>query len=1504
MLLDRIDIDAHGPLSRVELGPLAEHMNVICGPEGSGKTAIARFIRDSLVNRRYPLGMMNSSTGRVVWADRNGKIHCRREQDGTAEGRRTIEFESRGDSACDYGSLKHSWLGGITGSTDASRAAVSIQLPESIVDCVITDTAVTNVARIVSACVRNGLDSPETYRSLPLAENPSYLEHDHLSRRDSGDHPENRNRQLRAQLADVEAELARINSLDTDYRRLSERRDQLTTRLASLRDAAANRSAGARPGNVDQVHVDQLRRRQSELRRWIAELDAELARLQSSHHSLNQGRDYSFADYRETLYREYASSVDDTLRRRLDDLDTQMIRWRRMLMEIRGLRDSILHDGVRPTYRHDPFESVTRRRQRLDGFLHAIDRYAGDRYAHDLDSAYDDRRDLPELRNRHGHVRDANWARYDAHDLTARRNAEEIDSRIDAATRQIDWLLERYRDGGLHDDWYQTLSPSTYRSTTDLAGTLQSIREDLSQVANSTRRQYDHHRETQHQRDTEARRDFTASELDELRRSERWLVDAIEQLTRHRESLLRDFTSSLTMPPSSASTAPDSLNIHLWDAAGYAQERAKRVSELSHVNAQLQECLDRISRRRRDQYDGTFRKYSDKAAGLGYGDSRLDERTRPHTTPLDWANAESIRNELRHVEDALASASRAEALRSRRAELLEKLQVVRHTPRTQSPLADDASRWLVRLSAGRLRRIEWDYATFHRGQSLSAGRTSGVVDANGARLAQQTGVRIDGRDEIDCSAADRAVASLAVRLAAGDLLARTGRTVPLVIETSRELLVETALNPRDLTGHSNPYSLRGFDHHYHGTPLAFYRYGDDRYSNHPIAAALSDYSQSGRQVVVLTSDTSLSDQIDRAGGRRFDLHGQHVVHPHRPLWRSKHETEKYTGPYPHSHSTVDPSTYAAVDSSYGAVDSSFVGAPTSVHHPQSADVNRNFDLAWREAHGIYDHVDTAANRSLPPRTDRVQTDWAVDGVDYRDGYYYADTYTTVPSDQTRSHASRRPQVTGPVPTVKPIKKPESPFFLSVDSPIDQAPSVDAIAAARLRGLNVSHINHLMQQDANRLSDALGLASVDASVVRRWQSECRLVCRVPQLRGFDARILVGCGITDPAQLAAIAPADLLDRVKTFLATELGQRILLSGSSYELSRITSWIAAANSSASLKNNFADERVGFRRYSATKSRSPQDDFDSARYEYRGSGEGSNSRQNRVRRNRIRTVGEIDRDRYDIDTDADGYSTRNGTSRTRGNSASAHQGSGTDHQQNRDFVRLADERLAESYRDERDDDGESGPRAKRNGEGRRSRKNRKGTGTSRSSRSGASRSRSARDHSSRAASSYSQTSRSHANAERRSESGSGDSEYRFYLQRDSDVVDAPSIGGRMAERLNAIGIYTVNDLLQADPEATATELDYKRVDADTIVTWQQQAALVCRIPMLRGHDAQLLVAAEVTTPEELVTYTPDDLFALIDPISNSSEGKRILRGGILPDLKEITDWIDYAGHHRELMAA
>jgi predicted flap endonuclease-1-like 5' DNA nuclease len=372
--------------------------------------------------------------------------------------------------------------------------------------------------------------------------------------------------------------------------------------------------------------------------------------------------------------------------------------------------------------------------------------------------------------------------------------------------------------------------------------------------------------------------------------------------------------------------------------------------------------------------------------------------------------------------------------------------------------------------------------------------------------------------------------------------------------------------------------------------------------------------------------------------------------------------------------------------------------------------------------------------------------------------------------------------------------------LSVDSPIDQAPSLDAVAAARLRGLGVTHINHLMREDSNRLADALGLSNVDAAAIRRWQQECRLVCRVPQLRGFDARILVGCGITSPAQLAAMHPTDLLKRVEAFLATERGQRILLSGTSYELSRITSWLASANRSA-------EERVGLQI--------------------------NGRRVSRGREGRAHAGGASSR--------------REGDRRTSGGEDSGRSSRRT--VRRRHVVRI-DGRANEDLRSNPSSTDEGDHRPK----GYRSR--------------------------------------------------SEPEELRFYLHRDSPLEEAPAIGPRMAERLAAIGFETVDDLLDAEPEALADELDHRRVDEEVVRQWQQQAILVCRVPMLRGHDAQLLVAAGITSPEALAESDLESLFAEIEPLVNTRRGRRILRGGRAPDRAEVNDWIRYAGHHRALIAA
>lgn len=152
--------------------------------------------------------------------------------------------------------------------------------------------------------------------------------------------------------------------------------------------------------------------------------------------------------------------------------------------------------------------------------------------------------------------------------------------------------------------------------------------------------------------------------------------------------------------------------------------------------------------------------------------------------------------------------------------------------------------------------------------------------------------------------------------------------------------------------------------------------------------------------------------------------------------------------------------------------------------------------------------------------------------------------------------------------------------------------------------------------------------------------------------------------------------------------------------------------------------------------------------------------------------------------------------------------------------------------------------------------------------------------------------------------SGTGNKKLKFYLDLNDHIEAAPAIGPKTAERFEKIGVVSVADFLKQTAESMALKIKFKRMSADVIRQWQQQARLVCRVPNLRGHDAQLLVACDITEPEELATMQPQALFDIIGPFSESKDGMKIIRNGKQPDLAEITDWISWAEHTRSLQAA
>lgn len=144
----------------------------------------------------------------------------------------------------------------------------------------------------------------------------------------------------------------------------------------------------------------------------------------------------------------------------------------------------------------------------------------------------------------------------------------------------------------------------------------------------------------------------------------------------------------------------------------------------------------------------------------------------------------------------------------------------------------------------------------------------------------------------------------------------------------------------------------------------------------------------------------------------------------------------------------------------------------------------------------------------------------------------------------------------------------------------------------------------------------------------------------------------------------------------------------------------------------------------------------------------------------------------------------------------------------------------------------------------------------------------------------------------------------QFYLDLDDNVEAAPSIGPKTALRFEEIGVRNIREFLRNTAESMAERINYKRLNANTIREWQDQSRLVCRIPNLRDHDAQLLVACGIREAEQLERMSPRQVFDLVGPFSETKEGLRIIRSGKKPDLAEVADWIRFAKHTRSLSAA
>jgi Domain of unknown function (DUF4332)/Zinc dependent phospholipase C len=138
-------------------------------------------------------------------------------------------------------------------------------------------------------------------------------------------------------------------------------------------------------------------------------------------------------------------------------------------------------------------------------------------------------------------------------------------------------------------------------------------------------------------------------------------------------------------------------------------------------------------------------------------------------------------------------------------------------------------------------------------------------------------------------------------------------------------------------------------------------------------------------------------------------------------------------------------------------------------------------------------------------------------------------------------------------------------------------------------------------------------------------------------------------------------------------------------------------------------------------------------------------------------------------------------------------------------------------------------------------------------------------------------------------------------LNMSDAIVDAPSIGPRMSERLEVLGIRTVEDLLHARASDVAEGLALRYVKAKDVEDWQAQAQLVVTVPGLTGTGAQLLVGAGFREASAVAAADADTLSSEVTLFAKGSGGRRVLRDRDPPGDEQISEW---AENSRRALAA